>query len=72
MEVGGEGFEFAADGGLVDVEEAGDLLEGLLVEEVGREEEAVFGRKGAEGLADGLGEVGEFFGLWAGRGSCGG
>jgi len=72
LEVGGEGFELAADGGFVDVEEASYLLEGLLVEEVGGEEEAVFGRKRAKGLADGVGELGEFFCLRRGRGGCGG
>ena len=72
LEVGGEGFELAADGGFVDLEEAGDLLEGLLVEEVGGEEEAIFWREGAEGLADGVGEVGDFGGLGLGRWGGGG
>jgi hypothetical protein len=41
----------------VDVEEAGDLEEGLLVEEVGGEEETVFGGEGCEGGGDGAGEA---------------
>ncbi len=64
MDFGGEAFELAADGGLVDLEEAGDLLEGLLVEEVGGEQEAVFWREGAQGALEGCGKLGE--GCWFG------
>ena len=49
MQVGGEALETAADGGFVDLEEAGDLEQRLLVKEVGREEEAVFGCETFEG-----------------------
>lgn len=69
-EVSGEALELAADGGFVDVEEAGDLEQRLLVEEVGGEKEAVVGGEGFEGAGDGVGEAGEFGG--DGRGGCSG
>ena len=43
VQVGGEALEAAADGGFVDLEEAGDLEQRLLVEEIGGEEETVLG-----------------------------
>lgn len=47
----------------MDVEGAGDLGEGTLVEIIGGEQEAIFGALVGEGLLDGGGEEGQFFGV---------
>ena len=54
-EIGGEALELAADSGLVDVQEARDLEQRLLVQEIGTEEETVFGGESFEGARDGVG-----------------
>jgi len=43
VDVCSEALEFAADGGLMHAEQAGDFKQGVLIEEVGGEQEAVFG-----------------------------
>jgi hypothetical protein len=71
-EVGGKALEFATDGGFVDVEETRDLQQRLPVEEVGTEEETVFGCESFESAMNGVGEVSEVGGERCGRcGGCG-
>jgi len=54
--------KLAADGGFVDIEDAGDLKEGALVEVIGGQQKSLFGASLGEGLLDGGGEQGQLFG----------
>jgi hypothetical protein len=63
VDVRSEALELAADGGLMHAEQAGDFEQGVLVEEVGGEQEAVFGRELGEDLLERVGELSEFGGF---------
>jgi len=63
VDVGGEAPEFAADGGFVDAEQAGNFKQRVLVEEVGGEQEAVFGRQLRENLLERAGEASKLRGF---------
>ena len=71
VDVRSEALELAADGGLRDAQQAGDFEQRVLVEEIGGEQEAVFGWKLREDLLEGVGKPSEFGGLSGGSG-CGG
>ncbi len=63
VDIGGEALEFAADGGFVDAEQAGNFKQRVLVEEVGGEQEAVFGRQLRENLLERVGEASKLRGF---------
>ena len=60
VQVGSEALQPAADGGFVDLHDACDLEQCLLVEEVGGKQEAVLGGKRFKGARDCMGEPVEF------------
>ena len=68
-EIGDETLEPPADGGFVNVKDAGDLEQGLAIKEIGGEQKAVFRRESLEGFGDGMGQVNQFGGDWRG-GNC--
>ena len=53
-------LEPPANGGFVDMEDAGDLGEGLAIEEIGGEQVALFRGKALERTGNGAGQVSEF------------